>query len=160
MSFLHLHNEWNDNNNNEHYFDSLQNMLMDELSPIPNFRNRTRPPPLTESQQRALLISKGVFGGLSFALTFLFVVYVILRSLYTFPWRGLFQRLRRNKRRPMASTTLTSQLEEHAMRKSFLEQVEQECFIFSRPITRIFFLSAVGQLCVHFSDFSRSFTCQ
>jgi len=153
MSFLHLHNEWNNhnNNNNEHYFDSLQNMLMDELSPIPNFRNRTRPLPLTESQQRALLISKGVFGGLSFALTFLFVVYVILRSLYTFPWRGLFQRLRRNKRRPMASTTLTSQLEEHATRKRFLEEVEQECFIFSRPITRIFFFLQLAN-CVSISQ--------
>ena len=167
-----------------------------------------RPTNYTDDQLRALNISKAVFGGLSFSLTLLFVIYVLVRSLLTFPWSSLplLNRLKPRRRRKKkqrqnistmttdrndltekltASTTIAHNNNNHhentlsrvdssnsstgstiqnedstatdvdqqqSNNKSFRERLSQDCFIFSRPITRIFFFLQLCN-CISISQF-------
>jgi len=70
--------------------------------------SNTTAPIITPAQQNVLRITKIVIGSLSFGTTFLYVLYVLIRTLYTFPFRLLFQCITKKQtshRSPSSSTS-------------------------------------------------------
>jgi hypothetical protein len=95
------------------------------MSPILQTINDTEQ--YTPKQKHLLEMTELVVGSLSIAFTLLYIIYVLLRSLYTFPWKHLFHYF--CKRR-------TSNLSF----KQLFSTVCNECYIFAKPVARIFFV--------------------
>lgn len=93
-------------------FEWMSSMLM-----MSNGSTNGTVPSFTEGQQIALLASRAIIGSLSFSFTLVYVLYILGKSLYTFPWRRCFRR-----------------------EANILSTIQSECYLFSRPIGRIFFI--------------------
>lgn len=98
----------------------------------------------TNSTFRMKMIS-ATLGTISFTVTALYMLYVILRTIYSFPWITLFRFCTRSSRRGQVSL------------KELWFEIKTKCFIIYHPIARIFFCFQFYQLTadsVHFFAFS------
>jgi hypothetical protein len=83
--------------------------------------------PFTPEQTKALFVSRVIIGSLSFSFTLFYVMFIIIRSLYTFPWKPVITYSCHNKSSSMSLS-------------SIFNKIRSECYIFSRPIARLFFI--------------------
>lgn len=104
-------------------------------------------------QQRALLITKAVLASLSFSATFCYLCYVLVRSVYTFPWISVFKSCCcllshvsfSSSSTSNSSSTVDLSSDEHSRSSSreslcnrrLWKKITSQCYILSKPVTRI-----------------------
>lgn len=123
------------------------------MSLASNDTNNNRNGTLTHTQEEAVLITKAICASLSFVSTVTFVLYVLIRSCWSFPWARMSFAFRKE---------FSVSENEHSSKLSLFQLIQQECFIFSRPITRAFFFLqlasaiSISQVFLDMSDLSKT----